>query len=302
MKRRQFINRAAAISALPMFSYASRWSQSAISHGPGSQNCGKIKISLNAYSFNDPLRDGSMSLDDLLGFCSGLGFDAVDLTAYYFPGYPEVPPDEYIYKLKRNAFLLGLDISGTGVRNDFTDPDKRNRENHIKLVKNWIECAAKLGAPVIRIFAGTQNPPGYSWDQIAEWMVEDILVCVEYGKKHGVMVAVQNHDDFIKNSDQVKKLMNMVDSEWFGLILDTGSYREGDPYQQIAETIHHAVNWQIKEKIFVNGMEQDTDLEKLIGIIKASCYKGYLPLETLGAGDPKEKVKSFLERFQKTLG
>jgi sugar phosphate isomerase/epimerase len=114
----------------------------------------KLKTSLNAYSFNDPLVAKTMNLDDLLDFCAAQNFDGVDLTGYYFPGYPKVPSDEYIYHIKRKAHLLGVSISGTGVRNDFTNPDANKRKEDVQLIKNWIECASKLGAPVIRIFAG----------------------------------------------------------------------------------------------------------------------------------------------------
>jgi sugar phosphate isomerase/epimerase len=228
--------------------------------------------------------------------------DAADLTGYYFPGYPAVPPDEYIYHIKRKAFRSGVDISGTGVRNDFTDPDQNKRKESITLVKNWIECAAKLGAPVIRIFAGTQNPTGYSWDQIAQWMMKDVQECVEYGKIHGVIVGIQNHNDFIKTDEHVHKIMGMNNSDWFGLILDTGSYKTGDPYQQIADTARYAVNWQLKENLFVDGVEVPANLEKIIKAIKASGYRGYLPLETLGSGDPKQKIPVFLEKVRKALG
>lgn len=261
----------------------------------------KLKISLNAYSFNAPLTSKSMNLDDLLEFCSGTIIQAVDLTGYYFPGYPAVPADEYIYHIKQKAFRLGLDISGTGVRNDFTEPDAGKRKEHISLVKNWIECASKLGAPVIRIFAGTQKPTGYTWDQIAGWMMKDVQECVEYGKKHGVIVGIQNHNDFIKTATDVEKIMKMNSSEWFGLILDTGSYQSGDPYKQIADTAKYAVNWQLKENVFINGVETPADLVKIITAIKASGYRGYLPIETLGAGDPKIKVPAFLEKVQKAL-
>jgi sugar phosphate isomerase/epimerase len=260
-----------------------------------------LKISLNAYSFNEPLRNGSMSLDDLLEFCSDQGFDALDLTAYYFPGYPEVPSDDFLFDLKRKAFLLGLDISGTGVRNEFADPDKNNRKKDIIMVKKWIEAASKIGAPVIRIFAGHLEPEGYSWDQVAAWMVKDIQECVAHGKNHGVMVAVQNHNAFLKTAAQTISLIEMVNSEWFGLILDIGSYRQGDPYQEIALAIPHAVSWQIKEKIYINGKEEDVDLIKLLKIIRSSGYRGYLPIETLGPGDPLIKVPVFLEKVRKAI-
>jgi sugar phosphate isomerase/epimerase len=262
----------------------------------------KLKISLNAYCFNIPLTDGSQTIDDMLEFCSATSLEAVDLTGYYFPGYPAVPSDEYIYHIKRKAFKLGLGISGTGVRNDFTDPDANKRKADIQLVKNWIGVASKLGAPVIRIFAGTQMPAGYTWDQIAEWLMKDVKECVEYGQQHGVVVGIQNHNDFIKTSEQALKLMKMLESEWFGMILDTGSYRTGDPYTQVADTARYAVNWQLKENVFINDKEETANLEKLIDIIKSSGYLGYVPIETLGPGDPKERVPVFLEKVRKVLG
>lgn len=266
-------------------------------------NSGKsrLKMSLNAFSFNGPLMDKKMNLDDLLETCSEIGFDGVDITGYYFPGYPSVPPDDYLFHIKRKAFRLGLDISGTGVRNDFTDPDKNKRREHVTLVKNWIEAASKLGAPVVRIFAGTQNPKGYTREQITEWMLDDIKECLEYGKKNGVIVAIQNHNDFIQTADQAISMIEKVNSEWFGLILDTGSYRLHDPYAEIAKSAKYAVNWQIKENIFINGTEQEADINKLIELVKASGYRGYIPIETLGPGDPKTKVIQLFNKVSKAI-
>ncbi|MEZ5043130.1 MAG: sugar phosphate isomerase/epimerase family protein [Saprospiraceae bacterium] len=297
-KRRKLLK---SLMAMPLLAASAPSSFSQARQHPDTPACSRLKLSLNAYSFNAPLTKGEMDVDDLIDFCANNGFDGVDITAYYFPGYPAIPPDEYIYHIKKKAFLAGLEISGTGVRNDFTDPDPAKRKAHLDLVKAWIECAAKLGAPVIRIFAGTQEPAGYTWDQVAKWLVADVKECVEHGKKYGVVVAIQNHHDFLKTSDQVLKIIEMVDSEWFGLILDTGSYRKGDPYAEIMKTIDHAVNWQVKEKIFVDGVEVETDLPKLAAIIKASCYKGYLPIETLGAGEPKLKVRMLLEKLRRAL-
>jgi hypothetical protein len=51
-----------------------------------------VKFGLNAYSFNEPLRAGEMTLDDVIDYCAQLGLVGLDATAHYFPGYPEVPP------------------------------------------------------------------------------------------------------------------------------------------------------------------------------------------------------------------
>lgn len=255
----------------------------------------KLKSSLNAYSFNEPLSNGSMDVFDLMAYCADIGFDAIDITAYYFDGYPNVPPDDYLYKVKQQAFLLGLDISGTGVRTNFTSPDIEIRNKSIQLVKSWVDAAEKMGIPIIRIFAGEALPKGFTMEEVTNYMLDAIKECVAYGKQHGVIIGIQNHWDFIKISDQVIDIIKRVDSEWFGLILDIGSFKSGNPYSHIEACIPYAVSWQIKENVYINGVETKTDLNKLMSLIKSSGYQGYIPIETLGPGDPKIKVKKLYD-------
>ncbi len=260
----------------------------------------KLKTSLNAYSFNGPLMKGEMNLDQLLEYCAANQFDAVDITAYYFPGYPEVPSDEYLYHIKQKAFLLGLEISGTGVRNDFTDPDPAKRKASVELVKKWIVASEKLGIPVIRVFSGVADTKDIPREKVVDYMVKDLKECAEFGKAHGVIVGIQNHHDFIKTADETIEIIKRVNSDWFGLILDIGSFRT-DPYREIEKTIPYAVSWQLKENLYVDGVEQKTDLNKLMKIIQQSGYRGYIPLETLGEGDPKVKVAGFMKEIREAM-
>ena len=87
--------------------------------------------------------------------------------------------------------------------------------------------------PVLRVFAGPQ-PDGYTWDQVADWMADDLKDCVEHAKKYGVLIGIQNHGDTLKTADDVLKIVKMVDSEWFGVIVDTGYFLSPDPYEDIA--------------------------------------------------------------------
>jgi sugar phosphate isomerase/epimerase len=132
-------------------------------------------------------------------------------------------------------------------------------------------------------------------------MIDDIKTCVAYGKQHGVIVGLQNHNDFIKTPAHVHYIMERVNDEWFGLINDTGGFRNGDPYADTREVIKYSVNWQLKEKLFINSVEADIDLCRMIDIIKKSDYNGYIPIETLGDGDPKIKVKAMIEAVRRCL-
>src|SRR5262245_1453176 len=80
-----------------------------------------LKLSLAAYSYRDYLIGPKKSMD-LFGFvelAADLALDAVELTSYYFP---ERVTTDYLHRLKQHAFLLGLDVSGTSVMNDFCLP------------------------------------------------------------------------------------------------------------------------------------------------------------------------------------
>uniref|UniRef100_UPI0032180212 sugar phosphate isomerase/epimerase family protein n=1 Tax=uncultured Draconibacterium sp. TaxID=1573823 RepID=UPI0032180212 len=261
----------------------------------------KFKISLNVYSFNQLLREGKIDLFDVLDFCAKYNFDAIDPTGYYFPGYPEIPSAGFMREFKRKAFLLGLDISGTGVRNDFANPDKTSRQSDINMIKEWIIASSKMGIPVIRVFSGKNKHEGFSRNQVFNWMAEDLKKCCLFGKEHGVIVAIQNHNEFLKTAADVNRIFEMVDSDWLRLNLDIGSYRQHDPYSEIEKNIKHAVTWQIKENVWIDGTETPTDFVKLLKIIKKAGYRGYLPIETLGAGDPYKKIPALLGKIQAAL-
>jgi len=261
----------------------------------------RIKLSCNLYSFNGPLRSGEMSLEQVIDFCAELGFDAVDPTGYYFVGHPDPPADAYLYAVKRRAFLSGIDISGTGVRDDFTQPEAAKREADVAHVGRWTEVAAKLGAPVLRVFDGRAETKGPSRDQMTSWVVECFRACAAHGERHGVMIAYQNHDELLKTADEVLALRERVASPWFGLNVDIGSLRTGDPYEEIARLAPFACTWQIKERLYRKGQEEKTDVKRVFAILREAGYRGYAPIETLGEGDPREKVRRFLDEVREAL-
>ncbi|SHN29613.1 Sugar phosphate isomerase/epimerase [Cyclobacterium lianum] len=294
INRRGFIRKGIQLAGIPFVYPFFRPEMTAIA-------AKNLKLSLNAYSFNAALRSGSLSLEQLFDYCAGEGFAAVDLTAYYIPDYPEVPADQVLFGIRKMAHHRGLHISGTGVRNDFTLTDRTLRMREIDLVKRWVVAAAKLGAPVLRVFAGPSLKDGERWEEKAELVIASCRECARYAAEHGVIVALQNHNEFVQTAEQVDYIMEGVGEEWFGLVLDIGSYSQHDPYSEISKNIQYAVNWQIKENVNHFGSQRAVDLERLMAIIRKSDYQGYLPIETLGPGDPFEKVSKFLGNVKSAL-
>jgi len=102
----------------------------------------------------------------------------------------------------------------------------------------------------------------------------------------------------------VIKIVKMVDSEWFGAIVDTGYFWQGT-YDDIAAMIPYAVNWQIKEKLLGKESDVYVDMKKLIKIIRDGGYRGYIPIETLSVPseeyDPKVRVVELLQKVRNAL-
>jgi sugar phosphate isomerase/epimerase len=260
----------------------------------------RLKIGLNSYSFNKPLTSGKMTLADVIDYCAAHNIDGLDPTGYYFPGYPKVPPDEYLYNLKKKAYLNGVSLSGTGVRNDFTLSDPAALKAEIQLVKDWTEAGEKMGAAFVRVFSGPRVPEGSTFDQVLRTMVPAFRECAEYGRRRGVLVALQHHDDFLKTADETIRVVKAVDSDWFSVVLDVGSVRQGDPYEEIEKLLPYACTWQIKEKVYFKGKETPIDLQRIRAIIDKVGYRGFVPFEALGQGNPDE-VTAFLDKVRKAM-
>ena len=266
---------------------------------------------LNAYSFleqlNANIADPTKGIDlfGVCDFCVKHDIEAVDLTGYFFPGYPQAPADEYIARIKRYTHDRGITISGTGVKNDFATADQAVRAEGVALTKRWIEVASRLGAPVVRVFAGPQKVKdwhaaagGAPREEVEKWMAEALHECAVHGEKYGVIVAVQNHGDFLSTGPEHASLLKRVDHAWCGALVDTGTYLTEDPYADIALMVPHAVNWQIKETVGSSLKTPATDFKKLAKIIHDGGYRGFVPIETLSMGrkdyDPAAEVVKVL--------
>lgn len=258
----------------------------------------RLQYSINAYSFNSMLRSGEMTFFDMMEFAADIGMDAVDLTGYYFPSYPETPINSELFSLKRRALELGLNIPWTGIRNDFVNPDADSRKADRDMIRKWLAVSSNLGASIMRVFTGSHDYAGYTKNEVKNWLVDEYKSCAVYGEEKGVIVGLQNHNEFLFHSDEVIDILKRVDSEWFGLILDIGSLHAVNPYDEIEKLAPYANYWFIKEYVNPNGIKTPVDMKKIATIIRNQGYQGYISFESLAKGDPKQIITSMFNSFR----
>ena len=258
-----------------------------------------MKLSLAAYSFNRFLprpgrgQSGEMTLEDFIDFCADLDLDGTELTSYYFT--KESP--EYLLSLKQRCFRLGLDVSGTAIGNDFCLPEGEKRTAQIDLCKRWIDNAAILGAPVIRIFAG-KVPTGDKEAAALDRCVAGIDECLDYAATKGIFLALENHGGITATPQQLLAIVKRVkDSPWFGINYDSGNFRTDDPYGDLEQIAPYAINAQIKVSVTAKGQKQHADLPRMVNILKAANYRGYVVLEYEEA-KPREEIPEYIKQMR----
>jgi sugar phosphate isomerase/epimerase len=262
-----------------------------------------LKLSIAAYSYRDFLqgKKGEAASMDLFGFvdlAADMACDAVELTSYYFP--PDLN-NAYLHRLQQHAFRLGLDVSGTSVGNNFCLPPGPERDKQLELVRTWVDNAATMDAPVIRIFAGNV-PKGESEDEAVERAVEGIKASLPYAAEHGVTLALENHGGITSTPAQLLKLVKAIDAPNFGVNLDTGNFRGEDPYAELAELAPYAVNVQVKTEISRKGQKKEpADLSKFIEILREAKYSGYVVLEYEAGEDPMTAIPEHIKTLRSLI-
>lgn len=250
-----------------------------------------MRVGCCAYSYRKYLTKDEMTLEDFLDKAVEMELNGVELTSYYFKS----TDDEYLYELKRQCYLRGLDVSGTAVGNRFAVADEAERAEQIQMVKDWIDNAVKLGAPCIRVFAGGV-PDGYTEEEAREWTIAALEECGDYGKSKGVIVALENHGGITGTADGTISMIKAVDSDWVKANLDTGNYRQ-DPYESIAKTAPYAVTCHTKVEV-PSGSNPELDADKLVKILEDVGYKGYLSIEYESSEDPITAVPKFAAKLR----
>ncbi|HEY2414436.1 MAG TPA: sugar phosphate isomerase/epimerase family protein [Pirellulaceae bacterium] len=254
-----------------------------------------FKFSLAAYSYRDLLlskqgKEPLLTLHDFIDDCAKMNLEGTELTSYYFP--KEVTKD-YLHGLRQHAFRLGLDISGTAIGNEFGHPNGEKRDAEIAKTKQWIEHAAVLSAPAIRIFAGHQQK-GQTEEEAHKLMVSAIEECCDSAGKFGVYLALENHGGPTSTAAGLLKFVHDVNSPWFGVNLDGGNFRGDDPYAELAQIAPYAVNAQIKAK--VGG--KPADFKRLAKVMRDANYRGYIVLEYEEPGNVREECPRIMNEIR----
>jgi L-ribulose-5-phosphate 3-epimerase len=285
MHRRQYLQTLAAAAA-------------ALTAGaPRARAAGKARFrpAICAYSFRNQLKAGTMTYADIIRMVADLGADGIDLTTYWFAD----TNDETLFALKKLAYRSSVAIYTIGVRVRLAQPTAALQAAELETVRKWVDVAEKLGASHIRVFGGAV-PKGATEDQAVAWAVETLKRGAEISGGKGIILGVEDDGGITTNADRTVEIVKKAASPWAGINLDIGNFPD-DGYNQIEMCAPYATNVHFKTAVHVNKQKQPADWPRVLKILGAAGYKGYLSLEYEEEQEPLTVVPALIRKMKETI-
>jgi L-ribulose-5-phosphate 3-epimerase len=281
-----------------------------------------IKLGISTYSYWH-FRTAKVPIEKVIDHASALGAPAVDILHRQMDIEERAPFDAaargYCQKLKRHAFLNGVNLICLSIHQNFVSPDAAERQKNIDHTIKCIQIAHELGVPCIRLNSGRWNTiksfdelmkrrgeepqlAGYTEDDAFKWCIDSIQKCLSETERYGVILGLENHWGLTRAPEGVLRIVNTVNSPWLGALMDTGNFLE-NPYDKLKQMASKTVFVQAKT-YFGDGewYTLDLDYSRIAKILSDVNYHGYVSLEFEGKEDPATGVPKSLNLLRKAFG
>jgi L-ribulose-5-phosphate 3-epimerase len=274
----------------------------------------KPKLGISTYSYWH-FRDPKVPVQTVIEKASALGVNGVDIL------HRQMDSEDrgYLQKLKRTAFVNGVDLFCLSIHQDFVDPSAEERNKNVEHTKKCIELAYQMGIPAIRLNSGRWNTiesfdklmeargvepilPGVTEDEGFKWCIDAIEQCLPKAAECGVILALENHWGLTRTPEGLLRILKAIDSPWLGGLMDTGNFLE-DPYPKLEMIAPKTVF--VQAKTYPGGGEWytlDLNYKKVAAILAKVNYHGYISLEMEGKANPDVAVPQSLRMLRKAFG
>ena len=257
-----------------------------------------MKCGVSMYSLLTAVRAGRLDLFGFLEYAARTGFEGVELLDMFW-----TDEDAEIPKVKRMCADLGLELPVYSISTNFFQPEAAERARQLASLRHGVDVAARLGAPLLRVFSGDLLP-GYTFEEGIAWVTDSLASGAEYAGRQDITLVLENHGHIAGRSDQVRSIIEAVASPALRANLDTGNFLlvGEDPVEAAAVLVDLVALVHLKDFTFAAPDETGhvyqgldgrrytgaivgeglVDLKAIHGILARQGYDDWLSLEYEG--------------------
>lgn len=275
-----------------------------------------FKISLAQWSLHKMIRAGELDNLDFPAFTkSEFDIHAVEYVNQFFKD--KARDEAYLGDLKARCDDNGIEsvlimVDGEGGLGTVNSDELTTAiENH----HQWVEAAKFLGCHSIRVNAYGEGTK----EEVQMAAIEGLSRLGEFAESHDINVIVENHGGYSSNGEWLSEVMRQVGMNNVGTLPDFGNFciernpddrsdclDSYDRYQGTEELMPFAKGVSAKSHNFdAAGNETETDFRKMLKIVKAAGYSGYIGVEYEGSElseiEGVKATKALLEKVREEM-
>ncbi len=266
----------------------------------------RFNISLAEWSLHRALFGGKLDhLDFPQTARRDYGIGGIELVNQFMMKKAQDPA--YLAEFKRRAEGEGVKIllimcDGEGA---LGDPDAARRRQAVENHHKWADAARFFGCHSIRVNADAKGQGTFEEQQ--KRAADGLAALSEYCGRLGLNCIVENHGGLSSNGLWLSGVMRLVKRPNCGTLPDFGNFTEYDRYQGVTEMMPFAKAVSAKTHDFDGaGNCVETDYRRMLKIVLAAGYRGYLGIEYEGdkIGEPEgiRATKALLEKIREEVG
>lgn len=196
----------------------------------------------------------------------------------------------YLDELRTTALQAGCGFANIAAdgENSFYSSDPAVRAKAVAFGKKWIDIAAHIGSPSVRI----NMPPAKDSKPDAALVAESLKTLAAYGANKNVVVHHENDNPISENPFFISDVLDKVNSPWERALPDCGNSFSAmpveDAYRGLEQMFAHAYGISHVKDVSMTpkGEAVPVDLTRALTIAKKHNYKGYFSMEWDTEGDP----------------
>ncbi len=186
-----------------------------------------------------------------------------------------------------------------------SNPNPVIREDSIDYMKVCTDNAVALGAELVLVVPDS-HIHGDTEEDAFQRMTESIAMVTEYAAQYEIMLGLEV-TELIKDSADALRIIEEIDSEQLGVVMDSGHINLGaeSTNEAIENAGHYLLQFHVNDN---DGVEQQNlipgegtyDFTELFDLLDRARFDGFVSLELAKdyGGDPFSAVKTSMERLR----